>query len=164
MIQVFITGGTIDKHYMMENGKMGFAESHLEKMLKLGRSTVDTELQTLMFKDSLDMDDADRQKIAESCNKSGSKDILISHGTDTMVKTATHIAQHKANIAADKTIVLTGAMIPYKVTHSDALFNLGFALCATQTLQAGIYIAMNGQVFDWDKVFKNHELGKFQAL
>ncbi|TXK94678.1 asparaginase [Methylococcaceae bacterium HT4] len=160
MIQIIITGGTLDKHYNELNGELDFPETHIPEMLKQARCSVDIEMQLLMLKDSLEMTEADRDKIKQSCIATDAQQILITHGTDTMVETARCLAA----MPNDKTIVLIGAMIPYAIKQSDALFNLGSAITAVQLLPAGIYITMNGQVFDWDKVRKDRKAGEFQSL
>lgn len=157
-VELLLTGGTIDKHYNESNGELDFVESHILDILELGRNHAVIEPQKLMFKDSLEMDDTDRQIILTACQQSTQDKILITHGTDTMVETAHVLATDKIQ----KTIVLTGAMVPYVFKHSDAVFNLGFALAAVQTLAHGVYIAMNGQVFEWNKVRKNKSLGVFE--
>ena len=159
-IQIFITGGTFDKEYNELTGALYFKETHLNEMLHLGRSNLDVSITTLMMKDSLDFVDADRLKIATSCNEVNCERILITHGTDTMTQTASYLAQYCPN----KTIVLTGAMIPYKFGSSDGLFNLGSALAFVQILSKGVYIAMNGKVFEANKVKKNKDKGEFEAL
>ena len=159
-IQVFVTGGTFDKEYNELNGNLYFKDTHLHEMLSLGRSNLNLAIESLMMKDSLDFVDADRALIATACNTTSSERILITHGTDTMTITAMYLQQKCPN----KTIVLTGAMIPYKFGSSDGLFNLGSALAFTQVLPAGVYIAMNGKYFEADKVRKNIEKGEFEAI
>ena len=159
-IRIFITGGTFDKEYNELNGKLFFKDTHLHEMLKLGRSRVDVDIRTLMMIDSLEMSDEDRNLIVQQCIKSDEDHIVITHGTDTMVETATVLA--KANIK--KTIVITGAMIPYKFGSSDGLFNLGSALAFVQTLPHGVYIAMNGKYFNWNNVRKNRATAQFEEL
>jgi len=156
-IKLILTGGTIDKHYNELNGELGFQDTHIEQMLKQARNQAAVNIQQVMLKDSLEMTDQDRQIILEACLNSQEQQIIITHGTDTMVETA----QVLASQCKDKTIVLLGAMIPYELKNSDALFNLGGAFIAVQTLQNGIYITMNGMVFDWDKVRKNRNIGIF---
>jgi L-asparaginase len=158
VIEVFITGGTFDKEYNELNGNLYFKETHLHEMLDLGRSKLDLSIQTLMMKDSLDFVDADRALIAKACNESVHDRILITHGTDTMTITAEYLLEQCKN----KTVVLTGAMIPYKFGSSDGLFNLGSALAFVQVLGAGIYIAMNGKIFEAGKVKKNTDKGEFE--
>ena len=158
-IRILITGGTFDKDYNELTGQLYFHDSHLPEMLKLGRCNLDIEVRTLMMIDSLDMTDDDRQIILEHCRHAAEDRIVITHGTDTMVQTAVALA---ANAPA-KTIILTGAMIPYKFGSSDGLFNLGSALAFAQTLPHGVYVAMNGRIFDWDKVRKNRQTGMFEA-
>jgi L-asparaginase len=159
-IQVFVTGGTFDKAYNELNGTLFFKETHLHEMLDLGRSNLDLSIATLMMKDSLDFVEEDRAIIAAACNASDAQKIVITHGTDTMTITALYLQKHCPN----KTIVLTGAMIPYKFGSSDGLFNLGSALAFTQVLPTGVYIAMNGKYFEADKVRKNTEKGEFEAI
>ena len=158
-IKLLLTGGTIDKHYNESNGELDFTETHMPELLKLGRNRADIEIEQALFKDSLEMTDADRQIILDACRKSQQDKILITHGTDTIVETATVLGNEKL----DKTIVLVGAMIPFVFKHSDAVFNMGFALSAVQCLPQGVYVAMNGKVFNWDAVIKNREAGIFEA-
>jgi len=159
-IRLFITGGTFDKEYNELNGKLFFEDTHLPEMLDLGRCKLDVDIRTLMMIDSLEMTEEDRAIIALNCIKCEEDKIVITHGTDTMVETAKILAEK----IKDKTIVLTGAMIPYKFGSSDGLFNLGAALAFVQTLPKGIYIAMNGKYFDWDNCRKNKELGLFEVI
>ncbi|HIP94608.1 MAG TPA: asparaginase [Leucothrix sp.] len=159
-IKLLLTGGTIDKHYNESNGELDFVDSYIPEILQLGRNHTEIEIQQLMFKDSLDMDDNDRQIIFTACQQAIQERILITHGTDTMVETAGVIA----GLNTEKTIVLLGAMVPYVFKHTDAVFNFGFALAAVQTLPHGVYIAMNGQVFTWDSVRKNRALGVFENI
>ncbi len=162
MIQVFITGGTFDKEYNFITGELYFRDTHLKEMFGLGRCTIDIDIKTLMMVDSLEMDDEDRNIIVHNCRKSKSDQILITHGTDRMVETAKILAA--ANIEG-KTIVLTGAMIPYAFgSSSDGFFNLGSAMAFVQTLPPGVYIVMNGRYFDWDNVKKNRRTGNFEEM
>jgi L-asparaginase len=160
MICIFVTGGTFDKTYDEIDGRLAFGETHLSEMLRLGRSRVEVSIRTLMMIDSLDMTGDDRQLIVRSCAECDRSRIVITHGTDTMVETAAALAHG----VPGKTIVLTGAMIPYAFGSSDGLFNLGSALSFAQVLPAGVYIAMNGQHFAWDNVRKNRQTGVFEAL
>ena len=159
-IKIFVTGGTFDKEYNEINGELYFKKTHLHEMLELGRSQLKVEIETLMMKDSLEMSDEDRNLIVNKCFESNENRILITHGTDTMVKTAKLLA--KKNIF--KTIVLTGAMIPYKFGSSDGLFNLGSALSFLQSMPHGIYIAMNGNIFNLNNLKKNKKLGLFVPI
>jgi len=159
-IRIIVTGGTFDKEYNMINGSLDFKETHLPEILKLGRCTVDYSLRTLMMIDSLEMTDDDRAIIYNSTKKCKQDKVIITHGTDTMTETAKFLAEK--NI--DKTIVLFGAMIPYKFGASDALFNLGSAIAYVQTLPKGVYIAMNGKYHNWDKVIKNKKTGFFEEI
>ena len=157
-IRILITGGTFDKEYNELTGQLYFHDSHLPEMLKLGRCNLELEVRTLMMIDSLDMSDDDRQIVVEHCRHAPESRIVITHGTDTMVQTAAALA---GQVPA-KTIVLTGAMIPYKFGSSDGLFNLGSALAFVQTLPHGVYVAMNGRYFPWDQVRKNRQTGMFE--
>jgi L-asparaginase len=159
-IKVFITGGTFDKEYNELNGTLYFNETHLFEMLTLGRSRLDLSIHTLMLKDSLDFEESDRQLIAAACNEAKEHKLLITHGTDTMAITASYLAKH----CPYKTIVLTGAMVPYKFGSSDGLFNLGSALAFVQVLPIGVFIAMNGKIFEADKVKKNTNRGEFESI
>jgi L-asparaginase len=158
-IRILVTGGTFDKEYNELTGALFFQQSHVPEMLRLGRCLLDVEVQTLMMIDSLEMTDDDRGVIVEHCRAARESRIVITHGTDTMVETAAHLGRQ----IRDKTVVLTGAMVPYKFGSSDGLFNLGSALGFVQTLPPGVYIAMNGRVYPWDKVRKNRSQGVFEA-
>jgi L-asparaginase len=160
-VRVFVTGGTFDKEYNELNGSLFFKDTHLPEMLRLGRSRIDVSISTLMMIDSLEMTAADRARIVDECGRAAETRILITHGTDTMVDTAAALATKRP---AGKTIVLTGAMIPYAFGSSDGLFNLGSALSFVQALPAGVYVAMNGRCFDWNKVRKNRASGVFEAI
>jgi L-asparaginase len=157
-IRIFITGGTFDKEYNELDGRLFFKDTHLPEMLKLGRCKVPVEIRTLMLVDSLEMTDADRQIIIEQCRTCKEDRIVITHGTDTMEETARVLGQAQLG----KTIVLTGAMVPYKFGSSDGLFNLGSALAFAQTLSSGVYVAMNGRCFEWNNVRKNRKTGEFE--
>ena len=159
-MKIFITGGTFDKEYNELNGELYFKETHLHEMLELGRSQLKVDIETIMLKDSLEMSNNNRRTIMQKCLETDENQILITHGTDTMIKTSKFLAEQ----ITTKTIVLTGAMIPYKFGSSDGLFNLGSSLSFLQSLPKGIYIAMNGNIFNWYNVKKNTELGLFQAL
>ena len=160
MIRIFVTGGTFDKTYDEIRGQLSFGDTHLPEMLRLGRSRADVAIRTLMMIDSLQMTDADRELIVHNCQQCDESCIVITHGTDTMVETAAALARG----VTEKTIVLTGAMIPYAFGSSDGLFNLGSALSLVQVLPTGVYIAMNGRHFKWDKVRKNRETGVFEPV
>jgi L-asparaginase len=162
MIRVFVTGGTFDKEYNEIAGTLAFQDTHVPEMLRLGRSRVDVSVTTLMMIDSLEMTDVDRASIVERCASTPEARILITHGTDTMVETARALAA--APPAGGKTIVLTGAMVPYAFGSSDGLFNLGSALSFVQVLPPGVYIAMNGRCFEWDRVRKNRQTGVFESI
>jgi L-asparaginase len=159
-IRIFVTGGTFDKEYNELNGSLYFKDTHLKEMLNLGRCKAAIELRTLMMMDSVDMTDDDRETIALNCMKSDFDKIIVTHGTDTMVETAKVIAEKVQN----KTIILTGAMIPYKFGSSDGLFNLGAAIAFVQSLPHGVYIAMNGRYFNWDNCRKNKKIGEFEEI
>ncbi len=159
-IRLFVTGGTFDKKYDELTGKLIFQGTHVDKILQKGRSSLDVHITTLMMIDSLDMKETERHAIANNCENAQEDKIIITHGTDTMVETAKIIAK----TVSDKTIILTGAMIPYAFGHSDGFFNLGCALAFVQTLPNGVYIAMNGEYFSWDDVQKDKEKGIFKRV
>jgi len=159
-IRIFVTGGTFDKEYNELNGELFFKDTHLHEMLRLGRSKLELEISTLMMIDSLDMREEDREQIARACMKASEERILITHGTDTMQVTAAMLAEKISH----KTIVITGAMIPYKFGSSDGLFNLGAALAFVQSLPHGVYVAMNGKIFKGDNVMKNKATGEFETI
>jgi L-asparaginase len=158
-IRIIITGGTFDKHYDEIRGSLTFKDSHLPEILKFVRCSVPIELELNQLIDSLDMHSSNRLRVLESCRGAAEDRIIITHGTDTMVETAGVLG----GAGLPKTIVLTGAMVPYVFSNSDAVFNLGCAVTAVQILPHGVFIVMNGRVFDWDKVWKNRELGVFEG-
>lgn len=159
-IRIFITGGTFDKEYNELTGQLYFKDTHMQELLEKGRSKVSVEIRTLMMIDSMEMTDEDRDLIAYQCNNCDESQIVITHGTDTMVETAALLAEKVKN----KVVILTGAMIPIKFGSSDGLFNLGSALAFAQTLSPGVYVAMNGRYFTWDNVRKNKQTGVFEEV
>jgi L-asparaginase len=159
-VKILVTGGTFDKEYNELKGELFFKESHLPEMLRLGRCKLRVDIRTLMMVDSLSMTDADRKNILETCKEIKEDKILITHGTDTMVETAKVLG----NAIKNKTIILTGAMVPYKFGSSDGLFNLGSSLAFVQALPDGVYISMNGKCFHWDNVRKNKKIGEFEEI
>ena len=159
-LRIIVTGGTFDKEYDEINGNLYFKDTHIREILNLGRSKLEVAITKLMLIDSLKMTTKDRGLIVDSCKAVHEKQIVITHGTDTMTKTAEVIA--KANL--DKTIVVTGAMIPYKFGSSDGLFNLSSALAFAQSLKTGVYISMNGRFFNWNNVYKNKKTGTFEEI
>jgi L-asparaginase len=159
-IRIFITGGTFDKEYNELSGQLFFKDTHLNDLLEMGRNKVSVEIRTLMMLDSLEMTNEDRELIVHQCKQCNESQIVITHGTDTMEQTAKVLAE----AAINKTIILTGAMIPIKFGSSDGLFNLGSALAFAQSLPLGVYIAMNGRYFTWDNVRKNKLSGVFEEL
>ena len=159
-IRVIVTGGTFDKHYDEIKGELTFRESHLPEILTRARVKVPVTVEMNQLIDSLQMQDENRMSVLSSCRESAENLIIITHGTDTMTTTASLLGKE----GLPKTIVLTGAMVPYKVLDSDALFNFGTAFAAVQLLPPGVYIVMNGRVFAWDNVKKNRALGVFEAL
>jgi L-asparaginase len=161
MIRILVTGGTFDKEYDELTGRLFFQESHLPEMLRRGRCRLDVRIETVMMIDSLDMDSAGREEVVRRCRGATESCIVVTHGTDTMVETAKALAE--ADLGA-KTVVLTGAMVPYAFGSSDGLFNLGSALSFVQVLPPGIYVAMNGQHFAWNAVRKNKATGVFEAV
>ena len=158
-VAILATGGTFEKEYNELSGKLCFQQTHIPEILAWGRSRVPIRLQILMMKDSLDMTTADRQIIARACRQAKEQQIVITHGTDTMEQTASFLAM----AVTHKTVILTGAMIPYKFGNSDAMFNLGSALALVQVLPPGVYVAMNGRFFTWDSVSKNRSKGIFEC-
>ncbi len=159
-IRILVTGGTFDKEYDELTGRLFFRDTHVQEMLRLGRARLDLSIETVMMIDSLEMDDRGRQAIVARCRDVAERAIVITHGTDTMVDTARALA---AAGLAGKTVVLTGAIVPYAFGSSDGLFNLGSALSFAQILPPGVYVAMNGRHFAWDKVRKNRETGVFES-
>ena len=159
-IHILVTGGTFDKEYNELTGELVFKNTHLPEMLSLARSSLQIEIQTLMMVDSLEMTDADRERITECCRSASADRIVVTHGTDTMAETAAVLGRRIHN----KTIILTGAMIPYKFGSSDGIFNLGAALAYAQCLPFGVYVAMNGHAFPWDNVRKNKVIGVFEPV
>jgi L-asparaginase len=159
-VRIFVTGGTFDKEYDELTGTLYFKTTHIQEMLQRGRCHLDLSIDVLMMLDSLELTDAHRASIVQACRDCGESQIVISHGTDTMTLTAAALALGVPN----KTIVLTGAMVPYAFGSSDGLFNLGSALSFVQTLAPGVYVAMNGRCFRWDNVRKNRDVGVFEAI
>jgi L-asparaginase len=159
-IRILVTGGTFDKEYDELTGRLFFRDTHVPEMLRRGRCRVEVRIETVMMIDSLELDDAGRSAIVAACRACEERRIVVTHGTDTMVNTARALAS--AGLP-DRTIVLTGAMVPYAFGSSDGLFNLGSALSFVQVLPPGVYLAMNGQHFAWDRVRKNRESGIFEA-
>ena len=159
-IRIFVTGGTFDKEYNEIDGTLAFKDTHVSELLALGRCKTEVKVRTLMMIDSLEMTDADRRTILDNCRSCAESRIIITHGTDTMAETAKLLGP----AIKDKTIVLTGAMIPFAFGSSDGLFNMGSAVAFVQSLPPGVYIAMNGRYFKWDNVRKNRKLGAFEEL
>lgn len=157
-VRIVITGGTFDKHYDALQGELTFQNTHLPRILEEVRCSLPVELEINQLVDSLEMGREDRLSILESCRRASEERILVTHGTDTMVETARVLG----SAGMGKTVVLTGAMVPYTVQGSDAVFNLGFALSAVQLLEPGVYIAMHGKIFPWDGVRKNRQRGEFE--
>ena len=158
-IAVLITGGTFDKEYNEIDGTLFFKDTHIEDMLAMGRCGLEVDLQVVMMKDSLEMTVHDREQIVEACRSREESRIVITHGTDTMEQTARVLAE----AIDDKTVVLTGAMIPYTFGSSDGLFNLGSALSFAQVLPDGVFVAMNGRYFEAHNVWKDKKQGVFRA-
>ena len=159
-IRLLVTGGTFDKEYNELDGTLFFKDTHVSEMLGRGRCHLDLDVRTLMMIDSLEMTDADRERILESCLAPGCDRMVVTHGTDTMADTARYLGER----VKDRTVVLTGAMVPYTFGSSDGLFNLGSALAFSQSLPPGVYVAMNGRCFDWNNVRKNRSSGAFEEL
>ena len=159
-IRILVTGGTFDKEYNELTGELFFQGTHTGDMLRLGRCLLEVEIETLMMIDSLQMTDGDRRHILERCAAVPENLIVITHGTDTMAETAAVLGP----AVKDKTVVLTGAMVPYTFGSSDGLFNLGTAMAFVQTLGPGVYVAMNGRCFPWNSVRKDKEKGIFESV
>jgi L-asparaginase len=159
-VRIFITGGTFDKEYNELTGQLYFKDTHLPEVLERGRCLVSVDIRTLMMIDSLEMTDIDRELITKHCIEAEENQIIITHGTDTMAETARILSEKVMN----KTVVITGAMVPYKFGSSDGLFNLGSAMAFVQTLKPGVYVAMNGRCFHADNVRKNKQTGEFEEL
>lgn len=159
-VRLLVTGGTFDKEYNELQGTLDFKDTHVMEMLRLGRSRVEVTVRTLMMVDSLEMSDEDREIIKDVCLRSKEERILITHGTDTMEVTARYLGER----VKEKTVVLTGAMVPYVFGSSDGLFNLGSALAFVQALPHGVYVAMNGRCFSWENVHKNRAIGMFEEV
>ncbi len=160
VILVLATGGTFDKQYDERAGTLDFGDTHVPRMLELGRCRLEVVVRTAMMIDSLEMTAADRELLLAHCRRAVEQRIVVTHGTDTMVETAAVLAKGLAG--SGKTVVLTGAMVPFAFGSSDGLFNLGSALSFAQLLAPGVYVAMNGRCFTWDNVRKNRELGVFE--
>jgi len=158
-IRLLVTGGTFDKEYDELSGRLFFKDTHVHEMLRLARADLDLEIRTLMMVDSLEMTDQDRERILQNALEPGRGRIVVTHGTDTMPETARYLGER----VTDRTVVLTGAMIPYTFGSSDGLFNLGCALAFVQVLPPGVYVAMNGRWFDWRSVMKNRAIGRFES-
>jgi L-asparaginase len=159
-IRILVTGGTFDKEYNEHTGQLYFKDTHLPEMLRRGRCRVDVTIRTIMMIDSLEMTDRDRELIVQNCRDAHEDRIVITHGTDTMTETAAAVARG----VSGKTVVLTGAMIPWAFGSSDGLFNLGSALSFVQALPTGVYIAMNGKCFPWNRARKNRDRGEFEEI
>jgi L-asparaginase len=156
-VRLLATGGTFDKDYAERDGTLFFRRTHVPEMLKLGRCRVDVRVTTLMLKDSLTITAADRRRILAACRRAREARLVVTHGTDTMAETAALLGRRLSG----KTVVLTGAMRPYRFGSSDGLFNLGSALSFAQALPPGVYVAMNGLCFPWDDVRKDKRRGIF---
>ena len=161
-LRILVTGGTFDKEYDELGGRLFFRDTHVSEMLERGRSRLEVAVETIFMIDSLEMDAEHRSRVLEGCRRSIEGRLVVTHGTDTMVETAAALAEGLAG--SEKTVVLTGAMVPYAFGSSDGLFNLGSALSFVQLLPPGVYVAMNGRCFAWDNVRKNRELGVFEAI
>ncbi|HVE13634.1 MAG TPA: asparaginase domain-containing protein [Elusimicrobiota bacterium] len=158
MIRILVTGGTFDKEYQETTGRLSFRRTHVPEMLRLGRARLPVRVSTLMMVDSLQMSAAQRRRVVRACRAAAEKRIVVTHGTDTMAETARALGPR----VPGKTVVLTGAMVPYAFGSSDGLFNLGSALSFAQALGPGVYVAMNGTCFPWNDVRKNRAEGVFQ--
>lgn len=158
-IKLLLTGGTIDKQYDEVKAELVFGDTHINEMLSQARSTVDIDIEKLMLLDSLDIGSKERQQILDACQASEQDKIVITHGTSTLIETAELLGKNLKG----KTVILVGAMIPYLIKNTDALFNLGAAITAVQILGEGVFVTMNGKVLSWDNINKNKELWEFEA-
>lgn len=159
-VTIFTTGGTIDKVYFDAKSEYEVGEPLIGEILQEANVAFDYEVRTLLRKDSLDLTDADRALIVENVRQAEDRRIVITHGTDTMVQTA----QAVEAAVDDKVVVLVGALNPARFRSSDAIFNIGFAMAAVQTLDEGVYVAMNGHVFAPDNVQKNRAANRFEEV
>jgi len=157
IIKIITTGGTIDKAYFDKKSKYEVGEPQASGVLERANVVVDYEVMSVMQKDSLDLDDSDRIIIRDAIVSDSADRLIITHGTDTMVETAEYLQK-----IPDKTIVLTGSMYPAQYRDSDAVFNIGCALIGAQILEPGVYIAMNGRIFDPRQSLKNVSLNRFE--
>ena len=157
-VRIIATGGTFDKEYNELTGELFFRKTHLPEILKMGRCHLPVKITNLMMKDSLFMTEKDRKEILKTCLKVKENSLVITHGTDTMEKTAMYLGPK----IKDKTVILTGAMIPYKFGSSDGIFNLASAISFAQSLPYGVYVAMNGKLFHFNDVTKNRKIGVFE--
>ena len=158
-VRIIVTGGTFDKHYDAIKGELTFKQTHLPAILEQARVTIPVAIEINQLIDSLHMTEEHRGRVLEACAAAPEKSIVVVHGTDTMAETA----QVVGRAALAKTIVFTGAMIPYSIQGSDALFNLGYAVALAQVMAEGTYVAMNARVFAWDAVRKDKAKGQFEA-
>ena len=165
-LRILITGGTFDKRYDAIRGQLTFADTHLPDIVSQVRCSLPIELEINQLVDSLDMQDDNRQRVLEACRRAPEPFIIITHGTDTMSETAGVLGRALESgepALKGNRIVLTGAMVPYSVSGSDALFNLGSAVAAVQLIPSGVYVVMNGRCFPWHAVRKNRERGVFEG-
>jgi L-asparaginase len=158
-VKIIVTGGTFDKEYDELDGSLSFRRTHVPEMLRLGRCLLGARVRTLMMMDSLDMRPAHRGRILEACRRAKERRLVVTHGTDSLAETAALLGRGLSG----KTVVLTGAMVPYKFGSSDGLFNLGSALSFVQVLPPGVYVAMNGKCFSWQGLRKDRRRGVFRG-
>ena len=158
-IKIITTGGSIDKHYSLHSSQFEVGPPQVEAILREANITFEYEIEQILAKDSLEIEEDERRRIVERVRNDPHPRILITHGTDTMVLTGQALAG-----IPDKVIVLTGSMQPAAFKQSDAAFNIGFAVAALQTLPVGVHIAMNGRIFDPQRARKNLELERFESL
>ncbi len=158
-LSIITTGGTIDKIYYDDQSDYQIGEPEIARILRAMNVAFDWDIQALMRKDSLHMTDADRQLIAQTITESSAKHVLITHGTDSMIDTAKVLAD-----IPDKVMVMTGALNPARFIDSDAVFNIGCAVGAIQALSPGVWIAMNGKIWQPHKVQKNRQANRFEPL
>jgi len=159
-IRIIITGGTIDKEYDPKKQEFVLKNTHIKQMLREGHDLTTAKITKLMLKDSKNMIEKDYNKILIECKNTREKQVVITHGTDNMHKTAQLLGKNIKN----KTIILTGALRPGTLEETDALFNLGGAIIAVQALPVGVYVAISGKIFEWHNVRKNKKHARFETI
>ncbi|MDX1438457.1 MAG: asparaginase domain-containing protein [Rubricoccaceae bacterium] len=162
-VQIFTTGGTIDKVYFDAQSSFSVGEPQIVEILRTAGASFSFECEHLLQKDSLDLTDTDRRLIASAVAESPAHSIIVTHGTDTMIETA-KVVLNALGTDTSKTVVFVGSLTPARFKATDAEFNIGFAAAAVQTLPPGVYVTMNGRVFNPSEVRKNRSLNQFEPL